>query len=83
MNRALIVVDVQESFRRRPYFREQDLSGFLRNAQSLVNRCQARGIPVVQVFHRELPDDPANPFSEASGCVRTMPELSLCPEVVV
>ena len=83
MNRALIVVDVQESFRRRPYFREQDLRGFVRNVQSLINRCQARGIPVVQVFHHELPDDPANPFAVASGCVRTMRELSLHPEVVV
>ena len=27
--------------------------------QSLVDGCQARGIPVVQVFHRERTDDPA------------------------
>ena len=35
--------------------------------QSLIDRCQAREIPVVQVFHRELPDDAANPFAAASG----------------
>ena len=34
MKQALIVVDVQESFRRRPYFGEQDLPAFLRNVQS-------------------------------------------------
>ena len=39
MKQALIVVDVQESFRRRPYFREQDLPGFLGNVQSLIDRC--------------------------------------------
>ena len=72
MKQALLVVDVQESFRRRPYFREQELPGFLRNVQSLIDRCQSRGIAVVQVFHQERPDDAGNPFSAASGCVRAM-----------
>ncbi len=77
MKQALIVVDVQESFRRRPYFRDEELPRFLRNVQSLVNRCSARGVAVVQVFHQEPGDDPGNPFTAASGFVRTMPELSL------
>ena len=83
MKQALIVVDVQESFRRRPYFREQDLPVFLRNVQSLINRCQSRGIAVVQVFHQEPGEDVTNPFTAASGCVCAMPELSLQPDVVV
>jgi nicotinamidase-related amidase len=83
MKQALIVVDVQESFRRRPYFREEDLPGFLRNVQSLIDGCQPRGIAVVQVFHEESPHDAGNPFSVASGYVRAMPELSLRPDVVV
>jgi nicotinamidase-related amidase len=83
MKQALIVVDVQESFRRRPYFREQDLPGFLRNVQWLIDRCGSRGIPVVQVFHQEPGDDAGNPFSAASGCVCAMRELSLCAEAVV
>ena len=82
MKQALIVVDVQESFRRRPYFREHDLPAFLRNVQSLIERCEARGIPVVQVFHQELPDDPGNPFTAASGYVRAMPEIALHPAAV-
>ena len=77
MKQALIVVDVQESFRHRPYFHAAELPGFLRNVQSLIDRAQARGIDVVQVFHREPGDDPANPFTTASGHVRAMPELSL------
>jgi nicotinamidase-related amidase len=82
MKQALIVVDVQESFRRRPYFREQDLPPFLRNVQSLIERCQSRGIPIVQVFHQEPDNDAANPFSAASGCVRAMPELRLRADAV-
>jgi nicotinamidase-related amidase len=83
MKQALIVVDVQESFRSRPYFRAEELPGFLRNVQSLINRSRARGIPVVQVLHREGGDDPQNPFTEASGQVRAMPELTLQPDLVV
>ena len=83
MKRALIVIDVQQSFRRRPYFRENDLPAFLRNVQSLINRCQSRGIPLVQVFHEEASDDASNPFAAASGCVRAMPELSLEADVVI
>ena len=82
MKQALIVVDVQESFRHRPYFRSEELPGFLRNVQSLINRCQGRDIPVVQVFHQEPGDDTANPFTAASGYVRAMPELSLRADAV-
>ena len=82
MKQALIVVDVQESFRRRPYFREQDLPAFLRNVQSLIDLCGSRDIPIVQVFHEEPGDDPDNPFCTASGCVRAMPELSLRADAV-
>jgi nicotinamidase-related amidase len=77
MKQALIVIDVQESFRHRAYFRAEGLPGFLRNIQSVVDRCQARDIPVVQVFHRERTEDASDPFSAASGHVRAMPELRL------
>jgi nicotinamidase-related amidase len=82
MKQALIVVDVQESFRKRSYFRPEELPGFLRNVQSLIDRCQSRGIPVLQVFHRESGDDPGDPFTTASGFVRAMPELSLRADAV-
>jgi nicotinamidase-related amidase len=82
MKQALIVIDVQESFRQRPYFRAEELPAFLRNLQSLIERSRAQGAALVQVFHREPGDDPANPFTAASGFVRTMPELSLRPDAV-
>jgi nicotinamidase-related amidase len=80
MKQALLVIDVQESFRRRPYFRADGLAAFLANVQSLIDHCRARGIPVVQVFHEEPGADAADPFSAASGLVRAMPELSLSPD---
>ena len=82
MKQALLVVDVQESFRQRPYFTEHELPAFLRNVQSLIDLCAARGIPVVQIFHQEPGEDRANPFTAASGWVRTMRELRLRPDAV-
>jgi nicotinamidase-related amidase len=83
MKQALLVIDVQESFRYRPYFREEGLEAFLANVQSLIDGCARRDIPVVQVFHRELPDEASNPFAAASGHVRPMAGLRLDPTVVV
>jgi len=82
MQQALLVIDVQESFCHRPYFRAEELPTFLANVQSLIDRCQRAGIAVVQVFHREPGTDPANPFTAASGFVRTMPGLTLRPDAV-
>jgi nicotinamidase-related amidase len=83
MKQALLVIDAQESFRYRPYFRAEGLAPFLTNLQSLIERCAVQDIPVVQVFHRELPDEPGNPFAAASGHVRALVGLTLQPTVVV
>jgi nicotinamidase-related amidase len=82
MKQALLVIDVQESFRQRPYYRADEVPAFLANVQSLIDRAGAHGSPVVQVFHREPGSDPGNPFTAASGLVRPMPELSLQPDAV-
>jgi nicotinamidase-related amidase len=82
MKQALLVIDVQESFRHRPYFRAEELPAFLANLQSLIDRSRERGIPIVQVFHREPGDDRSNPFAAASGLVRPMPELELRSDAV-
>jgi nicotinamidase-related amidase len=80
--KALLVIDVQESFRKRPYWRANELPVFLENVQSLIDLSRARGIPIAQVFHQESTDDAGDPFSRASGFVRPMPELSLRPDAV-
>jgi nicotinamidase-related amidase len=82
MKQALLVIDVQESFRHRPYWRGEELPVFLRNVQALIDQATARAIPIAQVFHEEPSDDPADPFSRASGWVRAMPELSLRADAV-
>jgi nicotinamidase-related amidase len=74
---ALLLVDVQESFRKRSYWRANELPAFLKNVQLLIDRCRSAGIPIAQVFHEELNNDPSDPFTRSSGLVRQMPELSL------
>lgn len=82
MNSALIVIDVQQSFRQRPYWSEAEFPGFLGRLQELVDRCASRNIPVLQVFHVEEEGSPTNPFSMASGQVRAFPELRIGPDAV-
>ncbi|MBV8852829.1 MAG: isochorismatase family protein, partial [Sinobacteraceae bacterium] len=51
MKSALLVIDVQESFRQRPYWQDQELQPFLSNVQALADDCARRRIPVLQIFH--------------------------------
>ncbi|HET7500374.1 MAG TPA: isochorismatase family protein [Kofleriaceae bacterium] len=74
-NTALIVVDVQQSFRYRPYWSDAEVPTFLANLQELVDGAHARRIPVLQVFHVE----PEGPFSIRSGNVVTMSGVSITP----
>ena len=76
MKTCLIVIDVQESFRHRPFFTEHDLPGYLQAQNALINGCVAQGIPVVRVFHSDGPEVPENPFSQASGQVRALDGLA-------
>lgn len=75
---ALLVVDVQESFRQRHYFQTEHLPAFFDRLQKLVDGAKAKGWAVAQVFHVE----PTPPFSIASGWVRPMPEVRYQPDVV-
>jgi nicotinamidase-related amidase len=81
MKQALLVVDVQESFRHRPYFVADELPAFLANVQSLIDRSRELGVAVVQVFHEET-GDAGNPFTAASGLVRAMPEIELRADAI-
>lgn len=68
---ALIVVDVQESFRHRPYYDAADVAAFLAAQNALIAGFAARGLPIVRVFHVE--DDGV--FALASGYVRPLEGL--------
>ncbi len=75
---ALLVIDVQESFRHAPYWSDADLPTFMERLQVLIDGAAAQGMPVLQVFHTAA----AGPFSSASGHVRTLEPLVIQPDAV-
>lgn len=75
---ALLVIDVQESFRHAPYWSEADLPPFIDRLQSLIDGASAQGIPVLQVFHTA----PTGHFSTASGHVRTLAPITIQPDAI-
>jgi nicotinamidase-related amidase len=75
---ALLVVDVQESFRHRPYWRDADVPFFVQNLRSLIAGAQSRKIPIVQVFHVE----DSGVFSLDSGHVVPLRDVDFAPDAV-
>jgi len=75
---ALLVVDVQESFRQRPYWRDSDVPFFIESLRSLIAGAQSCQIPVIQIFHVE----DSGSFSLASGHVVPLRDLSFKPDAV-
>jgi nicotinamidase-related amidase len=75
---ALLVIDVQESFRQRPYWSEKDVPLFLERLQALIDGAKAQSIPIVQIFHVEE----SGAFSVVSGNVRTLDGITITPDVV-
>lgn len=76
MKTCLLVIDVQESFRQRPYFTARDLGPYVAAQNALIAGCVAQGMPVVRILHVDGPDTASNPFSLKSGHVRPMAELA-------
>ena len=72
---ALLVVDVQESFRHRPYWCDNYVPPFLERLQTLIDGADARNIPVLQIFHVE----DSGPFSMQSGHVVAMQGVAIDP----
>ena len=70
MTTALLVIDVQQSFLHRPYWRGEEEAPFRERLLELVAGCRSRGIPVVHVLHEE--PGSGGPFDPASGHVRTL-----------
>ncbi len=76
---ALVLVDIQESFRHRPYFRTDDLPGFFDRVNALIEGFQSNRLPIVRVLHVE----PEGAFSVASGWVKPLVEIPHEPTLVV
>jgi nicotinamidase-related amidase len=81
MKSALLVIDVQQSFTRRPYWNDAELPEFVQSLQQLVNRAHKAGLPVLQVFHVDE-EGVENPFSQESGLIKTLPQLEVRPTEV-
>jgi nicotinamidase-related amidase len=73
---ALLVIDVQESFRHRPYWRDCDVPVFVERLQTLIDGAKAREIPVIQIFHLEE----SGPFSMQSGFLVPLQGVSITPD---
>lgn len=76
-NTALLVIDVQESFRHAPYFDESGLPAYLAAQQKLIDGADAVGIPVIQIFHV----DGDRAFAEESGFIRALDGIRIQPAV--
>lgn len=76
MKTCLLVIDVQESFRRRPYFTEHDLPAYLAAQNALIQAAQAARTPIVRIFHVDGPRSPDNAFALESGEVRPLDGLA-------
>src|SRR3954447_9199832 len=73
MTKALIVIDVQESFRVRPLWRTLDNPELIANVGRLVEAARAAGELVVWVLHSEAGS--GGELDRASGHVRLVDEL--------
>lgn len=75
---ALLVIDVQESFRYTPYWTDAELPPFIERLQTLIDGAKSRNMRIAQVFHlREN-----SPFAPDSGFVTTLSPLAVQPDAV-
>ena len=80
MNTALLVIDVQQSFQHRPYWREDDVPRFRARLLELVAGCRARAVPIVHVLHEDVGS--GGPFDPVHGHVRELDWLPPGPDAV-
>ena len=75
MQTALLLIDVQQSFRLRPYWSDEHAEAFLHHCNALVAACVEANVPVVRILHVEGPKNKDNPFAVESGHVRPIDGL--------
>lgn len=72
---ALLIIDVQRSFEQRPFWQEDDFPAFKQSISRLIDGCQSRGVPLVDIFHVSQ-----GVFSRESGLVTPMSFLHHEPQ---
>lgn len=76
MSTCLIVIDVQESFRHRPYSTERDIPAYLAAQNALIAGCEAQGVPIIRVLHVDEPSEENYAFTLESGYVTPLKGLA-------
>lgn len=82
MKQALIVIDIQQSFRTRPFWDETEFPAFIANVQALVDGARTRGARIAQVFHVSEAEGPQGAFSRSGGKVATLAPLRIAADEV-
>jgi len=75
MPSCLLLIDVQESFRHRPYWDDALANAYLAHQNALIAGAVARQLPIIRIFHTDGPDDASNPFAPASGLIQPLSGL--------
>lgn len=78
-NHALLIIDVQESFRHRDYYQEKYVPDFVAQLQKLIDGAKANNIKLVQIFHIEE----QGAFAKSSGHIHTFAPIELTPDHVI
>jgi nicotinamidase-related amidase len=73
---ALLVIDVQESFRVRSYWSDKHLAKFINHTNALIKQCVEADILIVRVFHTDGDALSTNPFAMESGLIKPLKELA-------
>lgn len=75
MKSCLLLIDIQESFRQRPYYTDRDTPAYLEAQNALIEGAQRHGVPIVRIFHVDGPKTASNSFALESGYVRPLTQL--------
>lgn len=78
-NRALFVIDAQQSFRHRPYFKEKQAQPYFQAQQALIDSAKVQGFAIVQILH--IDDDIE--FTRHSGLARTIDGINIAPDIII
>ena len=73
---AVLLIDVQQSFTARPYWRAADAKAFLERCNALLAGAARQGLPVVRIVHSDGPRTADNPFAPESGLIRPLDGLA-------
>ena len=70
MKQALIVIDVQDSFRQRPFWDETEYPAFVAQIQRLIDAATSQSVPVLQVFPHQRVGRSSQPLRWRPGTSR-------------